>query len=415
MAFDLKNLGTALSGFSAGVAGKLPQWQAQQQQMQLIEDQETERRRKEQLQELAFDVRFANMNLNKPNANIDSIITGINDSQLTRGGSALPVMLPVKDLLARYQLTGDEELLNEAKGIIGEVDQRFQMQQMLPAFEAGDPFTLAKGAVRYGPDGEVIASNVQEPERKMYEAADGFKYWNDDNSRVNPNVTQPETDDSDKMYTGADGYKYWTKDNERVNPNITKPEEVERDNASMHTAAGYAVRLEDANNLLEEFTEGQTDFWTRFERLSPQGAKSDERQLFEQAQTNFIHAVLRPESGAAIQQSEFDNATNQYIPQPGDSDAVLESKKRNRKVVEHRMRNEAGDAYTNLIESLAADTEESPVTTQPDTDESAASVELITNMTIDQLQSIDERQFEALSEEAKLALVERLEKESAGK
>ena len=53
-------------------------------------------------------------------------------------------------------------------------------------------------------------------------------------------------------------------------------------------------------------------------------------QQAEQAQRDFINAVLRRESGAVISDSEFDNARKQYFPQPGDSKAVLGQKVRNR-------------------------------------------------------------------------------------
>lgn len=57
---------------------------------------------------------------------------------------------------------------------------------------------------------------------------------------------------------------------------------------------------------------------------------SDNSQLAEQAQRDFINAVLRRESGAVISDSEFDNARKQYFPQPGDSKAVLSQKGANR-------------------------------------------------------------------------------------
>jgi hypothetical protein len=58
---------------------------------------------------------------------------------------------------------------------------------------------------------------------------------------------------------------------------------------------------------------------------------SDSSQKAEQAQRNFVNAVLRQESGAAIGQSEFENAKRQYFPQPGDSAAVIKQKANNRK------------------------------------------------------------------------------------
>lgn len=57
---------------------------------------------------------------------------------------------------------------------------------------------------------------------------------------------------------------------------------------------------------------------------------SDNQQKVDQAQRDFVNALLRQESGAAISSSEFDSARKQYFPQPGDSDSVIEQKRRNR-------------------------------------------------------------------------------------
>jgi hypothetical protein len=59
---------------------------------------------------------------------------------------------------------------------------------------------------------------------------------------------------------------------------------------------------------------------------------SAEGQKAEQAQRDFVNAVLRQESGAAISQGEFENARKQYFPQPFDSDAVKKQKARNRQI-----------------------------------------------------------------------------------
>lgn len=59
---------------------------------------------------------------------------------------------------------------------------------------------------------------------------------------------------------------------------------------------------------------------------------SNEGQMAEQAQRDFINATLRRESGAVINPDEFKNGQKQYFPQPGDSKAVLDQKKRNREL-----------------------------------------------------------------------------------
>jgi len=75
---------------------------------------------------------------------------------------------------------------------------------------------------------------------------------------------------------------------------------------------------------------------------------SESSQQVEQAQRDFINAVLRRESGAAIAPSEFANAAKQYFPQPGDKPATLAQKARNRKLAVDGLMAEvpAGKRYT---------------------------------------------------------------------
>jgi hypothetical protein len=54
--------------------------------------------------------------------------------------------------------------------------------------------------------------------------------------------------------------------------------------------------------------------------------QSEPQQKVEQAQRNFINAVLRRESGAVIGSEEFDNARKQYFPQPGDEQGTIAQK-----------------------------------------------------------------------------------------
>jgi hypothetical protein len=58
---------------------------------------------------------------------------------------------------------------------------------------------------------------------------------------------------------------------------------------------------------------------------------SENDQLIEQAQRDFINAVLRRESGAVISPAEFKNARKQYFPQPGDDKATRAQKQANRR------------------------------------------------------------------------------------
>ncbi|WP_426111052.1 hypothetical protein [Massilia sp. PWRC2] len=74
------------------------------------------------------------------------------------------------------------------------------------------------------------------------------------------------------------------------------------------------------------------------------GLMSSSEQQAEQAQRDFVNAVLRQESGAAIGASEFDNAKKQYFPQPNDGPEVIAQKAANRKLAIKGFQNNAGKA-----------------------------------------------------------------------
>jgi hypothetical protein len=79
--------------------------------------------------------------------------------------------------------------------------------------------------------------------------------------------------------------------------------------------------------------------------------QSAPQQQVEQAQRNFVNAVLRQESGAVISPSEFDNAKKQYFPQPGDSPEVIAQKKLNRETVISSFADSAGPARGKVLEA----------------------------------------------------------------
>ena len=83
------------------------------------------------------------------------------------------------------------------------------------------------------------------------------------------------------------------------------------------------------NELEPQLAELSTAGFIR-ERLSPNVFKSDFLQRQEQAERDFVNAVLRQESGAAIAESEFESARKQYFIQPGDNEGVVAQKRKNR-------------------------------------------------------------------------------------
>jgi hypothetical protein len=120
-------------------------------------------------------------------------------------------------------------------------------------------------------------------------------------------------------------------------------------NEAQAKAAGFADRLVEASPLLD--TSPPSVGASVLSGL-PGGnfALTPNQQSFLQAERNFINAVLRRESGAVISDEEFDNARKQYIPQPGDSQQVLEQKRRNRETVQRSFMRDAGPSYQPVID-----------------------------------------------------------------
>jgi len=106
-------------------------------------------------------------------------------------------------------------------------------------------------------------------------------------------------------------------------------------NESQAKDAHYAGRMLAAEKVLREIdAKIATDPIEKFRGVVSDkvgyNIRSSEYQKFDQAQRDFINAALRPESGAVISESEFDNARKQYFPMPGDTAETVAQKRANR-------------------------------------------------------------------------------------
>jgi hypothetical protein len=138
---------------------------------------------------------------------------------------------------------------------------------------------------------------------------------------------------------------------------------------SQGNATAYGMRMREANAILEPLEKaGKTDtglikgvvggavglvpfIGDKLEDASgsifnalPQvlGGLSPEQQKVAQARINFITAILRKESGAAIGASEFATAEKNYFPKPGDDAATIAQKQAARKTAIKAMEIQAG-------------------------------------------------------------------------
>lgn len=99
----------------------------------------------------------------------------------------------------------------------------------------------------------------------------------------------------------------------------------------------FANRMVQASEILNQFDrEGATGIGSWWEMTKkgtpflPTGLKGEFLQKQEQAERQFVNAVLRKESGATITDQEFDNARQQYFPQPGEGADIVAQKQRAR-------------------------------------------------------------------------------------
>jgi hypothetical protein len=116
-------------------------------------------------------------------------------------------------------------------------------------------------------------------------------------------------------------------------------------NDSQSKALLFGTRMQEADKTLGQMADAGVDRPSMVKSMAEgfplvggalgaalNGTQSPKQQQVEQAQRDFVNAVLRRESGAAISPGEFDSAAKQYFPSVGDSPQVKEQKAKNRKL-----------------------------------------------------------------------------------
>lgn len=117
--------------------------------------------------------------------------------------------------------------------------------------------------------------------------------------------------------------------------------------AAQSSAALYAARLKQANDVMDSLEAAGYDRAATLERVNgvlPNEVVSKDRQSQNQAEDNFLNAVLRKESGASISPAERQSGERQYFPRPGDAKEVVDQKRQNRLLAMAGLEAEAGSA-----------------------------------------------------------------------
>lgn len=126
-------------------------------------------------------------------------------------------------------------------------------------------------------------------------------------------------------------------------------EKKEKIPAHRYTAAMYATDLNTAHGDLEKLMKEGFDptglaAGAQTSSLYPERLKSEGIKRYEQLKESFINAALRPETGAAIAEHEFERAEKRYFPQPGDGPKELKQKRTARLLRIREMQKKAGGA-----------------------------------------------------------------------
>lgn len=103
----------------------------------------------------------------------------------------------------------------------------------------------------------------------------------------------------------------------------------------------FATRMAENNRTLNSLEAAGFDpsaASATAQRFIPNRLRGADFQQYTAAKDNWISAVLRQESGAAISASEYQQANKEYFPRDGDSPAVVAQKQRLRALAEERMK-----------------------------------------------------------------------------
>lgn len=129
--------------------------------------------------------------------------------------------------------------------------------------------------------------------------------------------------------------------------NQKKKEDLNNVKPEQGQAALYGKRMQQAEQVFQGLKNKGYNRGTPGEEIQnswfyPGMLQSSEFRQQDQAERNFVNAILRRESGSAISKDEFASAEKQYFPRPGDSPEVLAQKEANRLLAIEGMKQQAG-------------------------------------------------------------------------
>jgi hypothetical protein len=266
-------------------------------------------------------------------------------------------------------LTGAPEKTTE---LAGPSYQGVAPSAVMPAVPASPQEALAKALKSETGAGNMLLPSIIEqvlpkqiPDQIKFKMAKEGGYTGTFNDFINQ---MTEADKAriaiDKQRLGLEGARLGL-EQQKLSQEMQMPKLTE----SQGNAVGFGVRAKEANSLLNQLEQsgvkdtgkvrstvagivGATPFvGEKAEQgmhaamnVLPEflGGPSEAQQATDQARRNFVTAVLRKESGAAISNSEFYNEAQKYFPQPGDAPSVIKQKQHARETAIKSLEYQAG-------------------------------------------------------------------------
>ena len=216
-----------------------------------------------------------------------------------------------------------------------------QISQAQAATEKSLAETAGIGTKQYL-DTQKALADIQESDLKIKELEQKIAYAPTKQAQdtIKAQLDELKTK-ADIAYTKAQRVNIQSQIKERDTPQLGIPTITGKPQTTVQASAnGYADRLNEANIVIDQLGSKFTSA-VSWGGSMPNFLQSSDRQAYEQAKRNFVNAVLRRESGAAISATEFDSAEKQYFPQAGDKPNVVKQKEVSRNTAINNIYREA--------------------------------------------------------------------------
>ena len=309
---------------------------------------------------------------------------------------------PMGDYVAPKAAVAPDKLgaLMKALGSQGSIGQSLAPQLMSNMFKEDTPLILPEGATAVNRAGKVIARGTPK-EEKLYSVnnnlvkADGTVVFQGKdkpipvgNYLLSPEgkiiFKAPNEPKANQLVDTPEGFVTFNPNTNQITPVKSSTGEPMLGskgnlNESQGNATAFGMRMAESNRIIEDLAKQGVNTPAVASGLrnvplvggalgsavnilpGALGGQTPEEQQLIQAKTNFITAVLRKESGAAIGKDEYATEDNKYFPKLGDSKAVIDQKADARRLAIRAIERQAGPGAKD-IKSMQTETNKTPLT-----------------------------------------------------